>query len=271
MTAIEKLNRRIDAANSLLCVGLDSDIDRLPSAFTTASEPQLAFNRHIIDSTAEYAAAFKFNMAFYEAAEADGWRQLADSMAYLRQNHADIFTICDAKRGDIGNSSAAYARAIFDNLGFDAVTLNPYLGRDAVQPFLDYADRACIFLCRTSNPGAAEIQDLPVNGAPLWQAVAETVARNWNEKGNCMLVAGATYPAELARIRQIVGDMTLLSPGIGAQGGELQAAIGAGLNRKGRGLLVNASRGIIFADEPAGKARALCDAINRFRPADAAS
>ena len=265
MTAIDKLNRRMDAANSLLCIGLDSDTARLPAFFAKCAEPQLAFNRHIIDSTAEYAAAFKFNMAFYEAAGADGWRQLSRSMDYLRQNHDDIFTICDAKRGDIGNSSAAYARAVFDDLAFDAVTLNPYLGRDALQPFLDYRERACIVLCRTSNPGAGEIQDLEIDGVTLWQVIAETVARDWNENGNCMLVAGATYPAELTCIRKIVGDMTLLAPGIGAQGGELDAAIRAGLNRQGRGMLVNASRSIIFADNPSDAARSLRDRINRCR------
>lgn len=265
MNAIDKYNARVDAVDSLLCIGLDSDAHKLPPAYRNRSAPQLAFNRHVIDATVEYAAAFKFNMAFYEANGADGWRQLAQTLSYLRQLHPDILLISDAKRADIGNTSAAYAHAIFDELGFDAVTLNPYLGRDALQPFLEYADKACIILCRTSNPGAAEIQDLQVNNQPLWQLVAEKTVAEWNANGNCMLVASGTNPAELAQIRAIVGEMTLLVPGIGAQGGDLKSAIDAGLNRARRGLIINSSRGIIFADDPAEAAASLRDAINRFR------
>ena len=164
-------------------------MSKLPPASKRGEAPQLAFNRHIIDLTAEYAAAFKFNMAFYEAAGASGWRHLADSLDYLRTRHPDTLTISDAKRADIGNSSAAYARAIFEQLGFDAVTLNPYLGCDALAPFLRYEDKASIILCRTSNPGAADIQNLRVDGKPLWQIIAEK-ARGWNQRGNIMLVAG---------------------------------------------------------------------------------
>jgi len=265
MKAVEKYNARVDAADSLLCVGLDSDVRKLPAAFCKLDAPQLAFNRHIIDATAEYAAAFKFNMAFYEAQGADGWRQLAESIAYLRERHPDILIISDAKRGDIGNTSGAYARAIFDELGFDAVTLNPYLGRDALQPFLDYADKAPIILCRTSNPGSAEIQNLQVNSQPLWQIVAEKTATEWNANGNCMLVASGTNPEEMAQIRAIVGEMTLLVPGIGAQGGDIKAVVKAGLNSAGRGLIINSSRGIIFADDPATAAFNLREAINSFR------
>lgn len=265
MKAVDKYNARVDAVGSLLCIGLDSDVNKLPPAYRNNDAPQLAFNRHIIDATAEYAAAFKFNMAFYEATGAHGWRQLAQTLQYLRQRHPDILIISDAKRADIGNTSAAYARAIFDELGFDAVTLNPYLGRDALQPFLDFADKACIILCRTSNPGAAEIQNLRVGGRTLWQVVAELAARNWNAKGNCMLVASGTNPAEMAQIRAIVGEMTLLVPGIGAQGGDLKSAIDSGLNRAGRGLIINSSRGIIFAHDPAKAAASLRDAINHFR------
>ncbi len=265
MKAVDKYNARVDAVGSLLCIGLDSDVNKLPPAYRNNDAPQLAFNRHIIDATAEYAAAFKFNMAFYEATGAHGWRQLAQTLKYLRQRHPDILSISDAKRADIGNTSAAYARAIFDELGFDAVTLNPYLGRDALQPFLDYADKACIILCRTSNPGAAEIQNLRVDGRTLWQVVAGLAARKWNAKGNCMLVASGTNPAEMAQIRAIVGELTLLVPGIGAQGGDLKSAIDSGLNRAGRGLIINSSRGIIFADDPAEAAASLRDAINRRR------
>ena len=265
MNAVAKYDARAEAADSLLCVGLDSDFGKLPAAFRHNDASQLAFNRHIIDATAEYAAAFKFNMAFYEANGADGWRQLARSVDYLRERHPDILIISDAKRGDIGNTSDAYARAIFDELGFDAVTLNPYLGRDALQPFLNYSDKACIVLCRTSNPGSAELQNLRMDGRPLWQIVAEKVARSWNRNGNCMMVASGRNPAEMAQIRAIVDDMTLLVPGIGAQGGDIKAAVVAGLNSAGRGLIVNSSRGIIFADDPAEAASKLRAAINAHR------
>ena len=266
MNAIEKYKTRAEKLNSLLCIGLDSDLARLPKAFLNHETPQLAFNRHIIDATAEYAAAFKFNIAFYEVNGAAGWRQLAQSLEYLRQHHPDALTICDAKRGDIGNTSAAYARSIFIELGFDAVTLNPFLGRDALQPFLDYSGKGCIILCRTSNPGAAEIQDLKVADRPLWQLVAEKVAREWNDQRNCMLVVSATNPDEMAQIRALTGDMTFLVPGIGAQGGDIEAVLKAGLNSAGRGLIINSSRGIIFADDPAGAAAALRAAINEHRP-----
>ncbi len=266
MNAIDKYDARATKLNSLLCVGLDSDMTRLPQSFRSGETPQLAFNRHIIDATAEHAAAFKFNIAFYEANGASGWTQLAGSLEYLRQHHPDAITICDAKRADIGNTSNAYARSIFQELGFDAVTLNPYLGRDALQPFLDFPDKACIILCRTSNPGSAEIQDLNVGGQSLWQLVAEKVARYWNDNRNCMLVVSATNPGEMARIRALTGDMTFLVPGIGAQGGDISAVLAAGLNSAGRGLIINSSRGIIFADDPAAAAADLRAAINEHRP-----
>ena len=265
MRAVDKYNARVEAANSLLCVGLDSAIQKLPARFLAGESPQWFFNRHIIDGTAEYAAAFKLNMAFYESEGAEGWRQLAQTVAYLRERHPDILRICDAKRGDIDNTSTAYARAIFDALDFDAVTLNPYLGRDALQPFLDYEERACIILCRTSNPGSAELQNLRLEGRPLWQIVAEKVASEWNENGNCMLVASGRDPAEMAQIRAIVGELTLLVPGIGAQGGDAKAAVRAGLNREKGGLIINSSRGIIFVDDPAKAARSLRDSINKIR------
>ncbi|MCY3781731.1 MAG: orotidine-5'-phosphate decarboxylase [Chloroflexi bacterium] len=265
MKAIDKYNARVEAAGSLLCIGLDSDSSRIPADFQGDPAPQLAFNRSIIDATAEYATAFKFNTAFYEANGADGWRQLAASVEYLRQRHPEILTICDAKRADIGNTSAAYAQSIFGELGFDAVTLNPYLGRDALQPFLDYKDRASIIVCRSSNPGSEEIQNLTVGGRPLWQVIAERVADGWNGHGNCMLVASATTPEDMARMRSLVGDMTLLVPGIGAQGGDISAVLRAGLNGEGRGLIINSSRAILFADDPAAAAAALRDAINASR------
>ena len=190
---------------------------------------------------------------------------LRRTMAWLRERHPDILTICDAKRGDIGSISSAYASAIFDGLGFDAVTLNPWLGRDALAPFLERSDRICIILCRTSNPGAGEFQDLPVSGRPLWQEVVLAVSERWNENGNCMLVMGATQPQELAQARQLAGDMPMLVPGIGAQGGEVAATMRAGLDAQGGGLIINAARSIIYAADPGVAARALRDEIDQER------
>ncbi len=265
MDAVSKFNARADAVGSLLCVGLDSAWEKLPERFRREPEPQLAFNRWIIEQTHPYAAAYKPNMAFYEARGEQGWRALRDTMDILRAEHPDILTICDAKRADIGSTNAGYVQAIFDDLGFDAVTLHPYLGREALAPFLERADKGCIILCRTSNPGAGELQDLSVGGKPLWQVVAETVRDSWNVHGNCMLVVGATYPDELRRVRALVGEMTLLVPGIGAQGGNVAATVQAGLNSARKGMIINASRSIIFADDPAAEARTLRDAINAYR------
>lgn len=262
---IEKYNQRVAAANSLLCVGLDSRIDRLPERFQREAHPQFAFNRWIIEQTHEYASAYKPNMAFYEARGEAGITDLALTLDYLRENHPDILTICDAKRADIGSTNEGYVTAIFDTLGFDSVTLNPYLGREALTPFLERADKGCILLCRTSNPGSGELQDLLVEGSPLWQVVAERVRDTWNTNGNCMLVAGATYPAELARIHEIVGMMPLLVPGIGAQGGDVEATVRAGVDAAYGGMIINSSRGIIFATDPAAAARDLRDMINQYR------
>ena len=263
--AIEKYNRRVAQANSLLCVGLDSAIERLPARFLDEDLPQFAFNRWIIEQTHTVASAYKPNMAFYEAQGTAGLAALAATMRYLRENHPDILTISDAKRADIGSTNQGYVTAIFDELGFDAVTLNPYLGREALAPFLERADRGCILLCRTSNPGAGELQDLDCGGRPLWQVVAERVSTAWNEHGNCMLVAGATYPDELRQIRALVGDMPLLIPGIGAQGGDVERTVQAGRDSAGGGMIINSSRGIIFADDPAAAALSLRNLINQYR------
>jgi len=263
---VEKYDRRVEQADSLLCVGLDSDYDRLPPHFQQEELPQFAFNRWIIEQTHAYVSAYKPNLAFYEARGAEGWRSLEATMEYLRAQHPDILTICDAKLADIGSTNRGYVTALFDRLGFDAVTLNPYLGQDALAPFLEREDKACILLCRTSNPGAGEFQDLSVNGKPLWYLVAEHVSRVWNARGNCMLVAGATYPDELRQIRALVGDsMTLLVPGIGAQGGDIEQTVLGGANSHGRGLIVSASRAVIFADDPASAAHTLRDMLNSYR------
>lgn len=265
MKIIDKLNARIDAVNSLVCVGLDSDITQLPVPFQDDGLPQFVFNQHIIEQTHTYTAAYKPNIAFYEARGEQGWHELRLTMTYLRQHHPEIVTICDAKRGDNITTNAAYVRAIFDELGFDAVTLHPYLGQEALAPFLSRADKACIILCHTSNPGAGEIQDLEINGKPLWLLIAERVASGWNSHQNCMLVVGATYPDELRRVRQAVGAMPLLIPGVGVQGGDVAQTVRAGQDQQGRGMLISASRSIIFDAQPAQAARDLRDAINTHR------
>ncbi|MBK8028492.1 MAG: orotidine-5'-phosphate decarboxylase [Chloroflexi bacterium] len=263
MNAVEKFNQRADAVNSLVCVGLDSDLKRLPAEYRAHPTPQYAFNCAIIEQTQAYAAAFKINIAFYEARGEAGWREVRETMRYLRERYPDMLTICDAKRGDIGSTSEAYAQAIFDDLGFDAVTLSPYLGREALKPFLTRTDKGCIILCRTSNPGAGEFQDLIIEGQPLYLHVAQRVSREWPD--NCMLVVGATYPDEMRHIRALVGDMTFLVPGIGEQGGDVATTVRAGVNADRKGVIINSSRAIIFAADPAGAARDLRDAINRAR------
>jgi orotidine-5'-phosphate decarboxylase len=262
---LQKFNLRAEAAQSLLCVGLDVDFAKIPERFKMEKFPQFEFGKWIIDQTAEFAASFKPNTAFYEARGAQGWAELKMIVEYLRKKYPDVVTVCDAKRADIGNTNNGYVTAIFDELGFDAVTLHPYLGREALEPFLARKEKACIILCRTSNPGAGEFQDLPLDGGPLWQTVAEKVSREWNTNGNCMLVVGATYPEEMRVVREIAPETTFLVPGVGAQCGDVEAVVSAGLDRNGKGLMISASRSIIFSDDPGAAARAHRDEINAAR------
>src|SRR3989344_4303129 len=208
---IDKYNERAKKINSLLCVGLDSDFEKIPERFKNLENPQFSFNKYIIEQTHEFAAAFKLNIAFYEARGDQGLRELKQTMDYLKMNHPEIFTILDAKRADIGNTNNGYVTSIFDWLGFDAVTLHPYLGSEALAPFLDRKDKGSIILCRTSNHGklgAEEFQNLKVGNKFIWEIVAERVSKVWNKNKNCMLVVGATYPKEMKKIREITGDMT---------------------------------------------------------------
>lgn len=271
MNIIDKYNQRAKKINSLLCVGLDTDVAKIPERFLKMEFPQFEFNKWIIEETHEYASAYKPNFAFYETRGAQGVKELEMTMDYLVKNHPDIFTIADAKRGDIGNTNKAYAISIFDTLHFDAMTVHPYLGQEAVRPFLDRKDKVSIILCRTSNSGAGELQDLSVadpstalRARPLWQVIAEQVSKSWNKNNNCMLVVGATYPEEMKKVREITGDMTFLVPGIGAQGGDVQAVMKAGLNSQGLSLIINSSRGIIFAENPKEEARKLCEEIRKY-------
>jgi orotidine-5'-phosphate decarboxylase len=264
---MQKFDRRAEAVGSLLCVGLDTELDRIPARFSGEAWPLFAFNRWIIEQTHPYAAAYKPNMAFYEVQGAQGIKELELTMKYLRSEHPDIPTICDAKRGDIENSNRGYAASIFDGMGFDAVTLHPYLGKEALAPFLERRDKACIVLCRTSNPGAGEFQNLESGGSPLWETVALRVSTEWNTAGNCMLVVGANCPEEMKRIRAIAPLIPFLVPGVGAQGGDVAAVVFAGLDAQGKGLLISSSRGILLSENPAAAARDLRDEINAARKA----
>ncbi|MFS8137811.1 MAG: orotidine-5'-phosphate decarboxylase, partial [Thermomonas sp.] len=261
---------------SLLCVGLDPDLAKLPDAFVDDDDALFAFCRDIADATAEFACAFKPQIAYF-AAHNHGEAALQRLIAHINATHPDVPVILDAKRGDIGNTAEQYALEAFDRFGADAVTLNPYMGRDSAEPFLQRNDRGCVFLCHTSNPGARDFQELVVSdanndSAPLYQHVARTIAREWNTDGNCALVVGATFPEELKVIRDIVGDMPLLIPGVGAQGGDVEAVVRNGKTADGTGLMINSSRGILYASSAAGyadaaadAARALRDEINRYR------
>ncbi|MBW7944508.1 orotidine-5'-phosphate decarboxylase [Patescibacteria group bacterium] len=246
--ALQKYRQRVEKVQSMLCVGLDSDRQKIPSHLQNEQFPQFAFNVAIIDATHQYVCAYKPNLAFYEAGGEQGLHELKLTLEYLQANYPDILTIADAKRADIGSTNDHYVTSIFDWFGFDAVTLHPYLGREALLPFLDREDKVSIILCRTSNPGSGEFQDLRVDGQPLWAKVAEQVSSSWNRNNNCMLVVGATYPQEMKEIRTIVGDeMVFLVPGIGAQGGDIKEAVVNGANSAGKGLILNVGRSVIFA------------------------
>lgn len=267
MSFFPRLADRIAQTGSVVSVGLDPDVDRLPPTVLDADLPRWAFNRRIIDATHERAAAYKPNVAFYE--DPDGWRALAETIAYAHGKNVPI--ILDAKRADIGNTARQYARLLngdaYDLSGAapDAITVNPYLGQDALRPFLDRSDKGVFVLCRTSNAGGADLQDLPLEaGMSVYERVAD-LAATWNTNENIGLVVGATAPAELAAVRERVPDLPFLVPGIGAQGGDAQAAIEYGL-ADGVGL-INSSRGIIFAgegtDRPFAAAGAALKRLNR--------
>ncbi len=268
MMFAERLHQAQMAANGLLCVGLDPDLDKLPADLRADPQPLLAFNRRIIDATADIAAAYKPQIAFYSALGKE--HELAASIRYVRERAPAALVILDAKRGDIGHTAQAYAVEAFERYGADAVTVNPYMGSDSVLPFLARPDRGAILLCRTSNPGARDFQDLLIDGRPLYRLVAERAAARWNPHQNLMLVVGATYPGEMAELRRAHPALWFLVPGIGAQGGDLDSTLAAGLSSRGDGLLISSSRAIIYAGggESAairGAAEALRTAINRRR------
>jgi len=241
-----QLFESIRQKRSFLCIGLDSEIEKIPSSLKKEKDPVFKFNKRIIDSTHKYAVAYKPNTAFYESGGISGWNSLESTVKYIRKKHPEIFIIADAKRGDIGNTSKMYAKAFLENLHFDAITVAPYMGEDSVTPFLSYPGKWVILLALTSNKGADDFQYHDEDGIKLFERVL-TVSKKWGTVDNMMYVVGATRAEMISEIRKIVPDHFLLVPGVGAQGGSLAAVAKYGLNNK-CGLLVNSSRGIIFAD-----------------------
>ena len=253
MTFTQKLSAAWTANNSLLCVGLDPDIAKFPGDFKGKSDAIFCFCKAIIDATADVACSFKPQIAYFAALRAE--EQLESICEYIRNTYPQIPIVLDAKRGDIGSTAEQYAREAFERYGADAVTVNPYMGHDSVAPYLEWKDRGVIVLCRTSNPGGSDLQFLESGGKPIYQHVAQLVSEKWNTNGQCGLVVGATFPEELAQVRRIVGDMPLLVPGIGAQGGDVPATVNAGRTANGTGMMINSSRAILYAkpDEKAGE------------------
>ena len=314
-TFVERLETRMCEVDSLACVGLDPVLENMPAEFAESKNPLATWSVQVIEQTHPFVCAFKLNLAFYEAEGRAGLAALEQTMEHLRSQHRNIPVLGDAKRGDIGSSSEAYARSLFDRLGFDAVTLNPYLGRDALEPFLRRADKGCIIVCRTSNRGADDFQNLKTEPAkapaadgaqrprtdapqnpktglpeapgggtpqnpktglpeapaadgatPLWHHVLRTVAEQWNSRGNCLAVIGATRPDDLRTARSLAGDaMTFLVPGVGAQGGDPTKAVTAGVNSQSRGVILSSSRSITSAPDPATAAANLRERINKAR------
>ncbi len=267
---IEKLKQKWNE-DRFICIGLDSDFSKIPQSFKDQSSDSevpiegaiYEFNKSIIDSTHDLVCAYKINSAFYEA-DAQTWEAMLNTFYYIQRTYPEIPVILDAKRGDIGNTNQGYVKMAFETIKADAITIHPYLGQEANQPFLDQKDKGIIVLVRTSNEGAGEFQDLPVSGRPLYQIVAENVATKWNTNGNCAVVVGATYPEELKKVREIVGDMPILVPGIGAQGGDLEGVLANGLNKEKQGLIISSSRAIIYADDPRMAAQDLDQKISSF-------
>lgn len=271
-----KLQNITKKNNSLVCVGLDSEFSKIPQHLkekeSDIDEILFAFNKAIIDATYDLVCAYKPNSAFYEAQGKDGIKALKKTIHYLQDTYPEVVVILDAKRADTGNTNEGYVKFAYDFLGVDAITLHPYLGKEALKPFLDRTDKGAIILCRTSNPGAGEFQDLKIGDKPLYQIVAEKVANEWNYNGNCAVVVGATYSTELEIVRRIVGDMPILIPGIGVQGGDVEKTIKAGVDKEGMNAIINSSRGIIFAGSGADFAQKakeettkLKDLINQYR------
>lgn len=268
MSFRERLRHIQQCSNALLCIGLDSDLNKIPKHLLRLDNPILEFNKCIIEATQDLVCAYKLNLAFYEALGEHGWRTVKETVAAIPSN---IIAIGDAKRGDIGNTAEMYAKSLFDDFGFSAVTVNPFMGFDAVEPFMRDERRGVFILALTSNPGAKDFEYLKVKEKPLYEHVIGKV-KKWNTKGNCGLVIGATRPKELHRVRTLVPDMPLLIPGVGAQGGDVKAAVRFGCDKNGGMAIINSSRGIIyasggedFADAARSVAKNLRDEMNAVR------
>jgi uridine monophosphate synthetase len=260
------LEKRVDDCSSLLCIGLDPHVNDLHAPTAEAARD---FCMNLVNQTSRYAAAFKPNAAFFEVFGAEGWTALKDVIDAIQQESnrlgSMIPVILDAKRGDIASTAEAYAKSAFENLGAHCITLSPYLGKDSIDPFIENSEKGIFLLCKTSNPGASDLQDLILeSGEPLHIHVAK-LAQAWNVKNNVGLVVGATYPETLARVREAVPDMWFLAPGIGAQGGELESALKAGLRKDGKGMLLPVSRGIARAEKPGLAAAEMRDEILSIR------
>lgn len=269
-TFIHALRSAWQRNHSLVCVGLDPEPAKFPAHLKGRPDAVFEFCAAIVDATADLVCTYKPQIAHFAALRAE--EALERLIAHIHDRHPGVPVILDAKRGDIGSTAQHYASEAFERYRADAVTLNPYLGRDSIQPFLDRADKGVVLLCRTSNPGGADFQALDCGGAPLYLRVAESIARDWNAHGNCALVTGATWPQELGKVRAVVGDMPLLVPGIGAQGGDVEAVLRHGLAADGNGLMISSSRAILyagtgedFARAARAAAQALRDDINRHR------
>lgn len=270
MNFFETLNSAMDRNDSLVCVGLDPAMAKLPECMRSQKQAFFEFNRRIVDATRDFVCCYKPQSAFYAGEDRDD--ELRLTIDYIHENAPGIPVILDVKRGDIGSTAEQYAREAFERYGADAVTVNPYMGFDAVKPFLDHADKGVIVLCRTSNPNSGDLQSLVCDGHPLYEHLACLVRDKWNGSGNAALVVGATYPEELKRLRELCPGMVFLVPGVGAQGGDVEKVVRNGCDASGRGIIVNSSRGIIFAGKgddfaaAAGRAaKDLRDTINRFR------
>lgn len=267
----DKLDTAWARSGSMLMVGLDPDPTRFPKELQGRPDSVFEFCRQIVDATAPYVCGFKPQIAYFSALGME--EQLEALCRHIRTHHPDLPLVLDAKRGDIGSTATQYAREAFERYEADAVTVNPYMGHDSVAPYLEWQDRGVIVLCRTSNPGGSDLQFIEdAQGTPLYLRVASLVAEQWNHGGQCALVVGATFPAEIAHVRARVGDMPLLIPGIGAQGGSIPDTVKAGRDSRGTGMMINSSRAILYAggdddwrDVAAAAARSTRDAINAVR------
>ncbi len=272
MTIYEKLDAITQKNNSLLCIGLDPIREKLPAHLHSDPDPFFAFNKAIIDATHDLVCCYKPNTAFYEAEGATGIDSLKKTCDYIRTTYPEIVLILDPKRGDIGKTNEAYARFVYKYLGADCATLQSYFGGESLEPFLRDPEKGAIIMCKNSNPDSGEFQDLLVDGVPLYQKVAEAFTTRWNTHKNVWLVIGATYPDDLARIRQIAPEVPFLVPGVGAQQGSVEQTVRAGLSANGNRLVVSSSSGTIyasdgpdFADEARAQAAALRDELNQWR------